>query len=348
MLESRGTTEFLTEKSPIWGYFSFAHNDIFWYTSQTAHGSRGEMWLNINIVIEAMAQAILALVFLMLVLFFGARSWIKKSANSISQPLSDLALAADELEEPQLPMAKKPEEVRQLTKSFNGLLERLNRKIEQEQQFVSDASHELRTPLAAIRGHVTLLKRRWHEHPEIVDDSLSYIDEESMRMKRLIEELLLISRGTHLKRDEECFDLNEFTDRTVREIQPALTQQVSFERGQALMITSDKNALHHILIAFLENAGKYAPADTKISVALTQNEDEIDLTITDEGPGIPDDEKEKVFERFYRVDKSRSSEIPGTGLGLSIAKQYAELNKAEAFVTDNQPKGSIFHLKLKK
>ena len=344
--ESQGTHQFLTASRMSWGYFSFSENDVFWYTSLHSHGSKSELWLNINIVIQSMVRAIVAIILVMLLLFFAALTLIKKSANTISQPLSDLAIATDELETTQLPVVQKPAEVERLTQSFNRLLARLNQKIEQEQQFVSDASHELRTPVAAIRGHVTLLKRRWHEHPEIVDDSLSYIDEESLRMKRLIEELLTITRGNHLKMQRETFDLTDFTDRVIREIQPALTQEMLFEGTANLMVTADKHAIHHILVAFLENAGKYSPANSKIKITLKQENSEIDLSIADEGIGIPDEEKNKIFERFYRVDKSRSSEIPGTGLGLAIAQQYAQANGAKVFVTDHLPKGSVFHLVL--
>jgi len=341
--ESHGTTQFLKSRSLRWGYFSLSDDDVFWYSSVTSHGIKTELWLDITIVLNMVLRTIVAIVITMLVVYFGAMIALKRSAKRISQPIEALAKATD-MEKSELIVPDFPVEVERLAKSFNQLLGRLNQKIEQEQQFVSDASHELRTPVAAIRGHVTLLKRRWREHPEIVEDSLNYIDEESLRMKRMIEELLTISRGNHFSMENEIFDLSEFTDRTVKEIQPALTQKIIFENDLSFSVSADRAAIQKILVAFLENAGKYSPADSKIIVRLREQGDSIDLSVADEGIGIADEEKEKIFERFYRVDKSRSSEIPGTGLGLAIAKQYAEACGAWIFVSDNLPQGSVFHL----
>ena len=329
--ESHGTSHFLKSRLS-WGNFSLSKDVIFWYSSETAkNGNKVELWLNINIVVKSMIRAILVIVAVMIILFFIALILIRK-------------LATDEKEVKQLPVSKNPIEVRQLSQSFNRLLNRLNQKIENEQQFVSDASHELRTPVAAIRGHVTLLKRRWHEHPEIIDDSLSYIDEESLRMKGLIENLLTISRGNHLEVNKEKFNLTEFTDKVVSEIQPALSQKITFNGKSEIFVRADKMSLYKIIIVFIENAGKYSPQDSEIKVKISSENHQVELQVADEGVGIPEEEKINIFERFYRIDKSRSSEIPGTGLGLAIAKQYAQLNHAEVFVTNNTPKGSIFHL----
>ncbi|WP_101961372.1 sensor histidine kinase [Lactococcus cremoris] len=342
--ESHGTSHFLKSRLS-WGNFSLSKDVIFWYSSETAkNGNKVELWLNINIVVKSMIRAILVIVAVMIILFFIALILIRKAANTISQPLTDMMLATDEKEVKQLPVSKNPIEVRQLSQSFNRLLNRLNQKIENEQQFVSDASHELRTPVAAIRGHVTLLKRRWHEHPEIIDDSLSYIDEESLRMKGLIENLLTISRGNHLEVNKEKFNLTEFTDKVVSEIQPALSQKITFNGKSGIFVRADKMSLYKIIIVFIENAGKYSPQDSEIKVKISSENHQVELQVADEGVGIPEEEKINIFERFYRIDKSRSSEIPGTGLGLAIAKQYAQLNHAEVFVTNNTPKGSIFHL----
>jgi len=291
-----------------------------------------------------MIKAILVIIAVMIFLFFLALILIQKAARTISQPLTGIVVATDGKDVKQVPVSKNPLEVHQLSQSFNRLLNRLNQKIENEQQFVSDASHELRTPVAAIRGHVNLLKRRWHEHPEIVDESLSYIDEESMRMKVLIENLLTISRGNHLEMKKERINLSKFTDKVVSEIQLALRQKINFDIQTDLFVSMDKMALYKIIIIFLENAGKYSPSNSEITINITLENHQVDFQVADEGIGVPEEEKDNIFERFYRIDKSRSSEIPGTGLGLAIAKEYAQLNDAKVFVSNNSPKGSIFHL----
>lgn len=342
--ESQGTTNFLKSRKS-WGNFSLLRDDIFLYSSKTSkNGTKAELWLNINVVVKSMIRAILVIIAVMIFLFFLALILIQKAARTISQPLTDIVVATDGKDVKQVPVSKNPLEVHQLSQSFNRLLNRLNQKIENEQQFVSDASHELRTPVAAIRGHVNLLKRRWHEHPEIVDESLSYIDEESMRMKVLIENLLTISRGNHLEIKKERINLSKFTDKVVSEIQLALRQKINFDIQTDLFVSMDKMALYKIIIIFLENAGKYSPSNSEITINITLENHQVDFQVADEGIGVPEEEKDNIFERFYRIDKSRSSEIPGTGLGLAIAKEYAQLNDAIVFVSNNSPKGSTFHL----
>ncbi|MFC4651705.1 ATP-binding protein [Lactococcus nasutitermitis] len=349
---SHGTADFLKSNWRFHlDYFHLTNNGIFWHDSTTSDGITAELWLNIDAVVESVARTVAAIILVMLALFVVSIFMIRRTSRRLSEPLENLAEAANLAEDKSLPVPENPQEVHQLALNFNQLLGRLNLKIEQEQQFVSDASHELRTPVAAIRGHVTLLKRRWKEHPEIIEDSLNYIDEESLRMKKLIEDLLMISRGNRMKTEKEEIDLAIVAEKITEDIKLALPQKVSFElsnhednKTEAFLIHADRAAIQHIIIAFLENAGKYAPKDTKITVKLKKVGDSIDLSVADEGTGIPDDEKAQIFERFYRIDKSRSSEIPGTGLGLAIAKQYAEANGAWIFVSDNLPCGSIFHL----
>ena len=310
--ESQGTTNFLKSRKS-WGNFSLLRDDIFLYSSKTSkNGTKAELWLNINVVVKSMIRAILVIIAVMIFLFFLALILIQKAARTISQPLTDIVVATDGKDVKQVPVSKNPLEV-----------------------------HQLRTPVAAIRGHVNLLKRRWHEHPEIVDESLSYIDEESMRMKVLIENLLTISRGNHLEIKKERINLSKFTDKVVSEIQLALRQKINFDIQTDLFVSMDKMALYKIIIIFLENAGKYSPSNSEITINITLENHQVDFQVADEGIGVPEEEKDNIFER---IDKSRSSEIPGTGLGLAIAKEYAQLNDAKVFVSNNSPKGSTFHL----
>ena len=163
-------------------------------------------------------------------------------------------------------------------------------------------------------------------------------------MKVLIENLLTISRGNHLEIKKERINLSKFTDKVVSEIQLALRQKINFDIQTDLFVSMDKMALYKIIIIFLENAGKYSPSNSEITINITLENHQVDFQVADEGIGVPEEEKDNIFERFYRIDKSRSSEIPGTGLGLAIAKEYAQLNDAKVFVSNNSPKGSTFHL----
>lgn len=343
--ESHGTSDFLKSNWSIhFDYFHVTNYGVYWHDKSKQDGIQIDLWINVDAVIDSVFRTVIAIVVVMWLSFLGGIFIIRSYAKKLSQPLSDLSDATEKNDGNPLPVPENPIEVRQLAQNFNKLLNRLNVKILQEQQFVSDASHELRTPVAAIRGHATLLKRRWKEHPEIIDESLDYIDEESQRMKTMIEELLTISRGNHMEIENEKFDLSEYVARLITEIQPAIVQKIEVQLTENAIVNADKKAVRQVLIAFIENAGKYSPVEKNIVVKLKTSGDTLDLSVADEGQGIPNEEKEKIFERFYRIDKSRSSEIPGTGLGLSIAKQYAEMMGAWIFVSDNVPTGSIFHL----
>ncbi|WP_374285926.1 ATP-binding protein [Lactococcus sp.] len=345
--ESHGTSEFIKgiEKIHLDNFY-LSDKGVYWHDKLKTDKVTVELWLSVEEVIESVLQTIFAIIVVMFVSLAAGIYVIRSFAKKLSRPLAELSEAAANNNGKPLPVPENPVEINQLAKNFNQLLNRLNLKILQEQQFVSDASHELRTPVAAIRGHATLLKRRWKEHPEIIDESLDYIDEESQRMKVMIEELLTISRGNHMKIEKEKINLSDYIVQLISEIQPAITQDITLSVTENLFVSADKQALRHILAAFIENAGKYSPTDEKITVKLKKAGESVDLSVADKGLGIAKDEKEKVFERFYRVDKSRSSEIPGTGLGLSIAKQYAEMMDAWIFISDNVPNGSIFHLVL--
>ena len=150
-------------------------------------------------------------------------------------------------------------------------------------------------------------------------------------------------RGNHLEIKKERIKLKvNLLTKWISEIQLALRQKINFDIQTDLFVSMDKMALYKIIIIFLENAGKYSPSNSEIKINITLENHQVDFQVADEGIGVPEEEKDNIFERFYRIDKSRSSEIPGTGLGLAIAKEYAQLNDAKVFVSNNSPKGQLF------
>ncbi|WP_204119994.1 sensor histidine kinase [Levilactobacillus wangkuiensis] len=279
--------------------------------------------------------------------------YVRRLAKSLSAPTLALANAAQqaaaspENTQAELPQPEEPVEVAQLARDFNQLLAAQNGRLERERQFISDASHELRTPIATIRGNLKLIERRGDQHPEVIPESLGFIDQESLRMQHLIENLLHLSRADRADVSLQPLNLSKLGQAVVDHYQPLVSQPVTFVSPETpVMARADTDMLHQILTALLDNAHKYSPEDQPINVIVAQTKDAVTLTVADQGTGIPEAEREHIFERFYRVDASRSTKIEGSGLGLSIVSRLVQLNEGHIAVTDNDPHGARFTVTL--
>lgn len=279
--------------------------------------------------------------------------YVRRLAKSLSAPTISLATAAQQaaanpdVSQPELPQPTEPVEVAHLARDFNQLLAAQNGRLERERQFISDASHELRTPIATIRGNLKLIERRGQQHPEVIPESLGFIDQESLRMQHLIENLLHLSRADRAEVTRQSLDLTQLAQAVVTHYQPLVSQRVTFTSpDQPVMVQADADMLHQILIALLDNAHKYSPSDQQIHVIISQTATAGQFTVADHGPGIPAADREHIFERFYRVDASRSTKIAGSGLGLAIVSQLVQLNQGTITITDNDPHGARFTVSL--
>lgn len=237
---------------------------------------------------------------------------------------------------------EKPQEIKEVAQSFNELLQLLGNKIEKEKQFVGDASHELRTPVSAIRGHISLIKRRGKLHPEIIPGSLQFIDSESKRLELLIEQLLKIAKLDNDLPETTRLNLSLVLQETINEYQPLIPQIVCTTFEENIYIRSNTMHIKQILLAIIENAKKYSRKNGEIQLKLERENELAKISVIDNGYGIPDNEKEKIFDRFYRIDSSRSNEISGTGLGLSIVRQLVILYEGTIEVQDTPGGGSTF------
>ena len=217
--------------------------------------------------------------------------------------------------------------------------------------FVANVSHELRTPLTAIRGYLDAL----NEEPLDPDDRerfLAVIARQSGRMERLVRDLLrlasLDAREEPIE-DERC-ELGELLGAIARDLAPSIEQKeqrVSIEIAPDLApMMIDIAKLQDALRNIIENASNYAPAGSHIQVSAAREGDRVVLRVEDEGPGIPQADLERIFERFYRVDKARSRESGGTGLGLSIVKHLVQRLGGEVHAANRRQGGAIFTIKL--
>jgi len=227
-----------------------------------------------------------------------------------------------------------PEELLPLLDSTNALLERLQASFDRERRFSADAAHELRTPIAAIQVHADNLANTLQRSGAEAPDSLRQLQESIARMAHLVEQMLNLFRMTpeHYPAHFEVIDLHRMARDVIAELYPAFArreQEIALF-GQAACIQGDRFALVLLLQNLLNNACKYTPEGGRITVAVNQREEGVELQVCDTGPGIPADACERVFERFYRVGGDRhESAVPGCGLGLSIVHHIAELHRAQ-------------------
>lgn len=279
--------------------------------------------------------------------------YVRRLANRLSAPTLTLARAAkqaaanSEATQPELPQPSEPVEIGQLARDFNQLLAAQNGRLQRERQFISDASHELRTPIATIRGNLKLIERRGKQHPEIIPESLGFIDQESLRMQHLIENLLHLSRADRAEISLHPIDIDTLAQSVITHYQPLANQPITYTGlSTPAMALADTDMLHQVLTALLDNAHKYGDPDQPIEVTVSQQDQHVILSVADHGPGISATDRLHIFERFYRVDESRSNKIEGSGLGLAIVSQLVHLNKGTITVTDNQPHGACFIISL--
>lgn len=359
---TRHTQRFLNDNFSTWPLFSnvqYQSGQGVYYHVRKVEDAGGfrttySVWLSLNNMIE-----IFKLITLMtlLVTAFGviigtlATSLLAKRLNrplvTLTQATKQITDKPDSSYHERLPVPETPQEVRELSQEFNRLLHSLNEQVIRDNQFVSDASHELRTPLTAIRGHVALLRRHGEQHPELIHDSLAVIDDESMKMQKLIESLLALSRMDHAEVKVAEFDVAGLARRVVSRFQPQSRQILKVVMPDHLQVLANAESVEHALLSLLSNANKYVPANTIVTVSGRQVANHVILSVADLGPGIPDSEKARVFDRFFRLDESRSKAISGTGLGLAITRRLITLSQGTIRVEDNQPHGSCFIIKLK-
>jgi two-component system sensor histidine kinase QseC len=247
------------------------------------------------------------------------------------QPLSDLAAEmrdkrSDDLS--QVAETEPPDELRVLTDSINDLLRRLEESFDRERRFAADAAHELRTPISVLKVQLHNVLR---DAPE--QASLQMLQAGVQRMERSVEQVLMLYRTApdQYAANFAELDLAGLARQVIAELYPQLEiRRQSIELvGDHCMMRGDLFAMRMLLVNLIGNASKYSGDHSEIKVSLTELGDTLELKVEDSGPGIPPEQRDKVFERFYRIGGDRQdSAIPGTGIGLAVVKHVADIHGA--------------------
>lgn len=279
-------------------------------------------------------------------------------SSRILQPIRNLTQTARKIEVERMdkrievPPAK--DEMAELALTFNHMLDRLERGFQQQQRFVSDASHELRTPVTVILGYSDLLARWGSSDAKILEEGISSIRSEAEDMQDLIEKLLFLARADQKRQvlHKENVHLDELVDDAVRKMKLVAKQHtLRLEANEPGTIYADPATMRQMMRIFLENAVKYTPEGGHITVASRRlpEKEAMQLTFSDDGIGIAEEDQGKIFERFYRADSSRTKKagsVGGTGLGLSIASWIAEQHDIDIAVESEFDKGTKFILTI--
>lgn len=260
--------------------------------------------------------------FLMFIMMVGTRS--SKKILSPIQTMTDTvkSITINQIDT-RLDISGSKNELKDLARTFNEMLDRIQASYEKQNQFVSDASHELRTPISVIQGYVGILDRWGKDDKSVLEESIAAIKTESENMKDLIEKLLFLARGENntQKLEKQDFYMDELLDELLKETRLIdTTHQILCGKNDRALINADRNLIKMALRTFVDNSIKYTPEGGTIKLECAVQSNTAALVVEDTGIGISSQDLPRVFDRFYRADKSRTKQTGGTGLGLSIAK----------------------------
>lgn len=253
----------------------------------------------------------------------------KRNANNFAEPL-EVPQSADEIQE--------------LTVSFNQLLAEVQHSFQIQKQFSADAAHELRTPLAVLQTKIDVFsmdKTPDDETQEFMDTLRKQVE----RLTVLIDDLLLFSRDLPLENMERV-PLQPLLTDVIEELEETAEEKnikIFFRCSKETVYGQDR-LLERVFYNLLENAIKYSPEDTEISVFVEKNNGKTIVSFADQGEGIPEEHRKDIFEPFFRIDQSRSRSVGGNGLGLAVCRKILNRHHAEISVMDNKPKGSVFQI----
>ncbi|GMU14851.1 hypothetical protein WAL17_32810 [Waltera acetigignens] len=239
-------------------------------------------------------------------------------------------------------------ELNQLSVSYNRMLERLSAAFEIQRQFTANAAHELRTPLALMQVQLDLYHS--NSHPDNDADTVQMIKmvtEQNDRLNKMVKTLLDMSELQTVGRDDEII-LDALVDEVLEDLEPLAEGKNIRLIGKCKDITmvGSDILIYRLVYNLVENAIKYNHSGGQVTVSADRKENHVYLSVEDTGAGIPEELKERVFEPFFRVDKSRSRELGGVGLGLALVREIVRVHDGSITVKSNPSGGTIFEVVL--
>jgi signal transduction histidine kinase len=343
------------ERLPVWFYRR--GNAVFIMIQNWVSRTEGMYIINVfrdvTPILTEMAVLFSFVVFLgvsvLLSIHFRGRSVTK----NVLYPIAEVTKMTKEIKAQNLNLrlnvTNAKDELKELIITFNGMMDRIENAYNKQNQFVSDASHELRTPISVIQGYARMLERWGKEDPEVLQESIEAIRNESGNMKELVDKLLFIARNDKdtLILTKEKFSLSEMMEELVKETR-MVDEQHTIEGTvePEIEINGDRNRIKQAMRIFVDNAQKYTEPGKTIAIGLKREGKTAILSVKDGGCGIAAKDLPNVFDRFFRADESRDRNKGGHGLGLSIAKIIVLRHGGKINVRSKVGEGSIFSIIL--
>jgi hypothetical protein len=299
------------------------------------------------VMVQSLAiTSILAIIVLTVAIAF----YIKRSLQPLRQ-LSQMTsvISTEDLGQAQLYLDNAPSEVKELAQTLAMLLSRLSQSWQQEREFVSNVSHELRTPLTIVHGYLQSVLRRQNNLTPTQQEALETAASEAERTIHLLQDLLDLARADsgHLYLKIQPYVLNDLVEEVVVMAKKYSDRVITIESTiYPIQVKADYSRLKQVLLNLIDNAVKYSEVGTPIIFKLNQLQDKAIIQVCDQGYGIPLQHQARIFERFYRVDESRSHASGGCGLGLSIVKTLIESMGGSVNVQSKLGEGSTFTISL--
>jgi len=289
---------------------------------------------------------------LALLISCGGGWWLSRGAL---RPVGEIITAARAIGEAnlshRLPEPRSKDELYRLSVTLNEMLERIDGAFQRVRQFTADASHELRTPIGLILASADWGLRKPRNEPEY-RQALAEIKDEALRTTQLLENMMELARADANRAglDPRPTDLTSLSGEVCRKVEPlaaakGLTFELAFPEGTCVA-TVDPMAVRRLLLILLDNAIKYTASGGRVSVRLSRIPERVDISVEDNGIGIAPEDLPRVFDRFYRSEKSRSRDFGGVGLGLALAKWIVDGHRGTIAVESRVNRGSRFLVQL--
>ncbi|MDJ0626009.1 MAG: HAMP domain-containing sensor histidine kinase [Candidatus Caenarcaniphilales bacterium] len=279
----------------------------------------------------------------------------------LSNPIKQISLQARQIADTgelkaELPVSRL-DEIGELAKSFNMMIYKLREEKNFQKDFIANASHELKTPVTAISSALEILEHVPLENEEDKAQFFEILNRQTIRLKELITDLLDISvlESGRVELHLSSFSLEDFIENCIIDVEPLVNKadvDFSWFVESEIEIIADKDKLQRLLLNLLTNAIKHTPPKGEVLLSiltqkLSEDETEITFIVQDSGIGIPKEEQDKIFGRFYRAQQDRSRATGGSGLGLAIVKQIADLHGGKLSVKSDHAKGAEFRFEFK-
>lgn len=290
-----------------------------------------------------------SLLFSMLLSLLGGVITFFISGHAL-KPLCDFSKKIEEVQAQNLSDSRIEEnkfsELNQLSVSYNKMLERLSEAFEMQRQFTANAAHELRTPLAVMQLQIDLYNSSKHpDNDTSAQQTISMITEQTERLSKMVRTLLDMSELQTIARDEEIA-ISALVEEVLADLEP-LAQEKGInliEKCDNVLLMGSDILIYRLVYNLVENAIKYNFSDGTVTVTATQQNSQLHLTVEDTGNGIPEELKERIFEPFFRLDKSRSRELGGVGLGLALVREIVRVHNGSILVKNNANSGTTFEV----